>query len=260
MLDRGRIIQDESDRLAAVLAACDPTSEVPTCPAWTAKDLLGHFVTVHRFWAVVIGDRLDAAGVAEYERNRSPLPDDPAALHVLRGQATADLLTALRSRTASEAAWSWFEADQTVGFTWRMQTHEATMHRVDAELAAGLPIGPVATEMAEDGVDHVVDVMWAWAPRDVQRRTTGVVELVAIDSDRRWLVETFRWSGAAWGETLTDQIGCQRADRGDADATVSGTAEDLDLFVWNRAEQNITRSGSEEALSELQAMLDDGIQ
>ena len=106
----------------------------------------------------------------------------------------------------------------------------------------------------------VVDVMWAWAPREVERRTTGVVELLATDTERRWLVRTFRWSGTAWGETLTDQIGCERLNHGDPAATVSGTAEDLDLFVWNRAERNITRSGSDEALGELQAMLDDGIQ
>ena len=36
-----------------------------------------------------------------------------------------------------------------------MQTHEATMHRVDAELAAGLPIGPINPEVAADGIDHV---------------------------------------------------------------------------------------------------------
>jgi uncharacterized protein (TIGR03083 family) len=260
VLDRGRHIQAESDRFAAVVAACPPTSEVPTCPGWTVKDLLSHFVTVQRFWAVVIGDRLDGAAVAEYERNRPPLPDDLAALQALRSQATTDLLTALRSRDESEPAWSWFEADQTVGFTWRMQTHEATMHRVDAELAGGLQVSPLTADVAEDGVDHVVDVMWAWAPRAAERRTTGVVELLATDCDRRWRVQMFRWSGTAWGATFTDQIGGERVDRGDPAATVSGTAEDLDLLMWTRADHNITRSGSAEVLSELQAMLDDGIQ
>jgi uncharacterized protein (TIGR03083 family) len=260
VLDRGRHIQAESDRFAAVVAGCRPTEKVPTCPGWTVKDLLGHLVTVQSFWAVVIGDHLDGAAVADHERSRPPLPDDLAALQALRSQATTDLLTALRSRDDSEPAWSWFEADQTVGFTWRMQTHEATMHRVDAELAAGLPVSPVPPEVAEDGVDHVVDVMWAWAPREAERRTTGVVELLATDSGRRWLVRTFRWSGTAWGQTFTDQIGCERTDRGDPAATVSGTAEDLDLLVWTRAEHGITRSGDGEVLSELQAMLDDGIQ
>lgn len=259
-MDRGRAIQDESDRFGAVLAGCDPASKVPTCPEWTALDLLTHLVTVQRFWAVVIGDRLTEAGVADYERSRSLLPEDPSKLQTLRGQATADLLTALRSRDASEPAWSWFAPDQTVGFTWRMQTHEATMHRVDAELAAGLPIGPITLAVAEDGLDHVVDVMWAWAPPNVERRITGLVELVATDSGRRWLVRTFRWSGEAWGRDFTDQIGCERADRGEPDVTVSGTAQNLDLLVWTRADRDILRTGSSEVLDEWQAMVDDGIQ
>ena len=115
-------------------------------------------------------------------------------------------------------------------------------------------------QRAEDGVDHVVDVMWAWAPRDAERRTTGVVELQATDSDRRWLVRTFRWSGTALGQTFTDQIGCERVDGGDPGARVSGTTEYLDLLVWTRAEHGIIRSGSDDVLRELQAMLDDGIQ
>lgn len=260
VIDREQTIRDESDRLAAVLAGCDPASRVPTCPPWTAVDLLSHFVTVQRFWAVVIGERLTESAVSEYERDRPPLPHDPAALLVLRRQATTDLLTALRGRDGSEPAWSWFDPDQTVGFTWRMQTHEATMHRVDAELAAGLPVSPIASALAEDGVDHVVDVMWAWAPRDATRRTTGTVELLATDTGRRWLVQTFRWSGTAWGQTFTDHPGCERVGHGAADATVSGTAHDLDLLVWSRADQHVSRSGSEAALSELQAVLEEGIQ
>ncbi|MCW2529411.1 MAG: hypothetical protein JWM76_4271 [Pseudonocardiales bacterium] len=259
MVDRGRQIQDESDRFGAVLAGCDSMRGVPTCPEWTAVDLLSHLVTVQRFWAVVIGDRLTGAAVADYERSRPPLPEDPTTLQALRGQATTDLLTALGSRDASEPAWSWFTGDQTVGFTWRMQTHEATMHRVDAELTAGLPISPIATEVAEDGVDHVVDVMWAWAPPDAERRYTGIVELAATDSARRWLVRTFRWSAQAWGQDFTDQIGCEPVDRGEPDATVCGTTQDLDLLVWSRADRKITRSGNEMVLGEWQAMLNDGI-
>lgn len=76
--DHGRPIQDESDRFGAVPPECDPTSPVPTCPEWTAVDLLGHLVTVQRFRAVVIGDRLTGAVVADCvtvrltRRSRSP--------------------------------------------------------------------------------------------------------------------------------------------------------------------------------------------
>ena len=88
----------------------------------------------------------------------------------------------------------------------------------------------------------------------------GPIELKATDTHQSWLVKTFRWSGQAWGQTFNDQIGCERADAGEPDATVTGTAADLDLLVWTRADRTVVRSGDQQALSEFQAMLDDGIQ
>jgi MDMPI C-terminal domain len=141
-----------------------------------------------------------------------------------------------------------------------MQTHEATMHRVDAELTAGLPISPINPEVAADGIDHAVNVMWASAPAELERRVTGTIELTATDTHQSWLVKTIRWSGQAWGQTFHDQSGCERAAAGEPDATVIGTAEDLELLVWTRADRAVGRSGDQHALSEFQAMLDDGIQ
>ena len=105
-----------------------------------------------------------------------------------------------------------------------------------------------------------VNVMWAWAPAEVERRVTGTVELKATDTSQSWLVKTFRWSGQAWGQTFNDQIGCERADAGEPDATVDGAAANLDLLVWTRADRTVVRSGDQHALTEFQAMLDDGIQ
>lgn len=260
MIDRERHIQVESDRFGIVLAAIDAATRVPTCPEWNAADLLKHLIRVHQFWAAVIGDRLTAEAVGGFEKSRPALPDGPVQLQDLRREATFDLLSALRSRDPSEPAWSWFPPDQTVGFTWRMQTHEATMHRVDAELAAGLPIGPIDPEVAVDGIDHVINVMWAWAPSDVERRVTGTIELKATDTDRSWLVKTIRWSGQAWGQSFDNQVGCERVDVGAPDATLTGTSEDLDLLVWTRADRRVVRSGNQHALNEFQAMLDGGIQ
>ena len=265
MIDRARHIQDESDRLARVIAGMHPASRVPTCPEWNALDLLKHFIGVQQFWAVVIGNQLTEAGVEQFDDSRPALPDDSALLQDLRRKGTADMLAALTRRDATEPAWSWFPPDQTVGFTWRMQTHEATMHRVDAELAAGLPLSPIGREVAVDGLDHVVDVMWAWAPAEAERRETGIIELKALDADRSWLVKLFRWSGGAWGQSFDNQIGGARVDAagvdaGDPDATVSGTAEDLDLLAWTRADRGVVRRGDQHVLGEFQALLDHGIQ
>ena len=260
VIDRRRCIESEADRFSAVLVTADPTNLVPSCPAWNSVDLLKHLTQVHQFWAAVIGQRLSATQVEEFDKDRPALPDDPVRLQDLRRQATADLLRALTDRDPSESAWSWFPPDQTVGFTWRMQTHEAIMHRVDAELVAGIPISPITPELAADGIDHAVNVMWAWAPSDAERRVTGTIELHATDTDQRWLINTIRWSGRAWGQAFTDQIGSEPAASGPPDAVVAGTAQDLDLLVWTRLDQSVLRTGNQATLDEFQAMLDDGIQ
>jgi hypothetical protein len=105
----------------------------------------------------------------------------------------------------------------------------------------------------------MLDVMWAWAPIDAARSVTGTVEIRATDTGHSWLANTIRWSGEAWGQTFTDQPGCARVDVGEPDATISGTAENLDLLVWTRADRNIARFGDPDTLREFQAVLDDGV-
>jgi uncharacterized protein (TIGR03083 family) len=260
MISRGQHIDAEAARFAAVLAVADPQAPVPTCPGWTARDLLTHLIEVHQFWAAVIGDRLDAAGVEAFEQSRVRQPDDITDLLHAREVATAALLAALKAREVAEPAWSWFPPDQTVGFTWRMQTHEVTMHRVDAELTAGGPIGAIEADVAAEGVDHVLDVMWAWAPPDAARRATGLLELVAEDTGQRWLLQTQRWSGQAWGQTFEDMPTCVRVATGVPSASVRATVADLDLLVWTRADRGVTRSGDPSVLAQFQAVLDLGIQ
>jgi hypothetical protein len=66
------------------------------------------------------------------------------------------------------------------------------MHRVDAELTAGLPTGPIAPDVAVGAVDHAVDVMWGWQPEGSTYEARAVVEFVASDADKRWLVGSAR--------------------------------------------------------------------
>jgi len=94
----------------------------------------------------------------------------------------------------------------------------------------------------------------------VESHVTGTVELVATDVARTWVVDTIRWSGQAWGQEFHDQPGCVRSAVGTPEATVSGTAEDLDLLVWTRADRGIVRAGDERILAEFQAVLVQGIQ
>ncbi len=230
-MDRAAIIRAESRRLAEVLAATAPEATCPTCPDWNALDLLWHLTEVHWFWAQVLagGARADA-DIGAVEAAKPPRPTDVGELLALREQSTEALLAQLDRLDDAEPRWSWWKPDQTVGFTRRMQTYEATMHRVDAELTAGLPVGSIAADVAAGAVDHAVDVMWGWLPDGASYEPSAVAEFVASDADAHWLVEVGRWSAPS-GRSAPRAV---RASGGRPTVTVTAPVRDLALWAWTR--------------------------
>lgn len=254
-IDSTEVIRAEAQRFADVLATADPQARVPTCPDWTAADLLWHLTDVHLFWGGVLSRAaLTEADLEGIEAAKPPRPETTDAMLPIRERATAELTDQLDRLPDDEPRWSWWEAEQTVGFTRRMQTHEATIHRVDAELTAGLPVSPISTEVAAAGVDHCVDVMWGWLPDWATYRPQALTRLVATDTGQEWLVEVGRWTGTGpeSGREF-DEIRAARAGEGEPVATVSGTATALDLWCWGRGADVIT-SGDDAALALLDAL------
>jgi uncharacterized protein (TIGR03083 family) len=191
-MDRIAIIDAESQRFSDVLSSAEPTTHCPTCPDWTAADLLWHLTEVHYFWAGVLEKRVRSeADLASVEAAKPARPTTIADLVKLRADATAALLRELTAREDAEPCWSWWPPDQTVGFTRRMQTYEATMHRYRAD---------------------------------------GVVELVATDTEARWLVEVGAWTAPS-GKSAPRAA---RAQVGDPSTVVTGSMQDLALWAWTR--------------------------
>lgn len=259
-MDRLAVVRAESDRFAEVLATCASDARVPCCPDWDAHDLLWHLTRVHLFWTSVIA----SGAVTEADVEALPEPERPDSLEGLlaaRADATEQLIAQLEAHADDEVAWSWFAADQTVGFTRRMQTYEATIHRVDAEMTAGAPITPLGTEVAAGAVDHCVDVMWlGWWPPGAAYESQSVVELVATDADHRWLVQLGHISGEhEWMGGAYDVPSAKRADGGEPLGSVRGTLHDLALWAWTRGGE-VEITGAEPAVAEIAALHDYGIQ
>src|ERR1700754_1650154 len=146
-MDSTAIIRTEAQRFADVLAATPSDARCPTCPDWTASDLLWHLTEVHLFWAGVLDRNVQTeADLAAVEQAKPDRPGATPDLLALRESATNALVAQLGRLDDAEPRWSWWPPDQTVGFTRRMQIHEATMHRVDAELTADVPVGPIAPD------------------------------------------------------------------------------------------------------------------
>jgi uncharacterized protein (TIGR03083 family) len=250
-MDRIAVIRTESRRFADVLATADPDARCPTCPDWNASDLLWHLTNVHFFWAGVLErNALTESDIAAVEQAKPERPTAMADLLALREQATTALLEQLDRLDDTEPRWSWWAPDQTVGFTRRMQTYEATMHRVDAELTAGLPIGPIGPDVAVGAVDHAVDVMWGWLPDGATHEPRAVVEFVASDADMRWLVEV----GVA-----SDWPRAVRATAGEPTATVSARVVDLALWAWTRG-GSVETVGQPASVAALDAVVTNGMQ
>lgn len=251
-MDRITIIRSEAQRLADVLAVTDPDVRCPTCPDWTAADLLWHVTMVHFFWAGVLGrNARTESDIAAVEQAKPDRPSAMADLLALREQATEALCHQLGALDDAEPRWSWWPPEQTVGFTRRMQTHEATFHRVDAELAASVPISSIAPDVAADAIDHAVDVMWGWLPDGASYEAHAIVEFVATDVDRRWLVEV--------GQTTVGSPRAVRATDGEPTASVTAPVVDLALWAWTRG-GTVEIAGQPESVAALETVVSDGMQ
>ena len=184
-LDFLAAIRRESSRFTECLTRVSATVPVPSCPGWTAADLLWHLAEVQLFWGAIVRERLDNPEAAE--ATKPPRPAGYEALQVLARRATAELLETLASTPAPTRLWTW-ATDHTAGFVLRRQAHEALIHRLDAELAVG-EVTSFDPALAADGVDEALRVMYGTAPEWGSLTPDGPAgRLLATDVGMAWQV------------------------------------------------------------------------
>ena len=237
-------IEDFTGRLAAVGDRHDLETPVPTCGDWRLHDLLAHLLEVQNFWTHVVETR--PAPPTDYVPPAQP--DIEALADGLRG-ACRRLTAALRAAPPEGDAWSWSD-DHTVGFTLRRQTHEAFVHLVDGLLAVGEPIPEIPAPLAADGVDEIITVMLTGVPRWAEFEDSGrAIELHATDTGDRWRVAAGRLTGTSpHSGSAVDQISHVVTDA-NPDATVQGSALELDLWLWRRGSDDSVKSDGDTSLA-----------
>lgn len=254
-----RHLRSDSDRLRAVLAECDPGARVPGCPDWTAADLLAHHGGVLDFWATIVEHRPAGPGDDWVEPERPTAYDELLAHHAAQ---TDRLVAALAAADPAEKAWSW-SAEQTVGFTFRRQAHEALIHRLDAEQTAGA-VTPLDPDLAADGVDEALDIMFGGTPGWGSFTGTGRHVRVDIsDLDESVWVGTGRFTGTdpEDGKTYDEDDIAKVAPRdGEPDAVVTGPAAALDAWLWRRGPADeITVTGDDAVVAHFRGCVDQAI-
>jgi uncharacterized protein (TIGR03083 family) len=255
-------IASESARFARVLGAADPDAPVPSCPDWTAADLLWHLGEVQWFWGTIVRDLIDAEAA---ERIKPPRPAHWPGLTEFFASASAELGSVLAITPPQTTVWTWAD-DKTAGFVRRRQAHEALIHRVDAELTTGerTPLDP---ELSADGVDEMLRLIfggdlpeWGMFTADEGR----TLRIAAADTGDRWMINIGHFSGTDPDDGRAyDRQGIQVTDAGpgaEPAATISGDAGDLDCWLWGRSPLGaVERSGDAAVLRDFDAVLAGGV-
>ena len=254
-------IRRESTRFRDALADCDPAAPVPSCPEWTAADLLWHLTEVQDWWCAMVTNRPRDPGQMGYTE---PVRPDGAYADLLAAfdETHARFVAAVEAADPADAAYSWSgdPANHTVGFTYRRQAHEALIHRVDAELTAG-SLTPLDTALAADGVDEALDWMYGnlpeWGSFDPLPQ---VVEFRLTDAGTSVWTRLGIFSGTApSGVVYTDETDMHVVpDPGAAaDAVISGAAADIDAWLWHRRDDaGITITGDPAVYQRVREVLD----
>lgn len=243
--------------------AAPPDARVPSCPDWTADDLLWHLAEVQWFWGTIVREGVDGEAAQAVAPMR---PEGRAALMDFYLSASGDLGAALASARPGDPAWTWAD-DKTVGFIIRRQAHEALIHRVDAELTAGHRRSHMDPALSSDGVDEALRIMYGgdlpewgtFAPDD-----SRTLRIQATDTGDTWFVALGQFSGTDPEDQKSyDRPGIHVAgtDPGiGAAATIRGTADDLDCWLWHRPPDTpLERSGDRDVLSGFDALIAGGI-
>ncbi len=93
-----------------------------------------------------------------------------------------------RCGSTAELGWTW-HTDQSVGFVRRRETHEALIHRIDAEVITG-SLAPMGARLSGDGSTRRSAPCTGHAPEwaMISPNDSGVIRLQAADTGSTWPV------------------------------------------------------------------------
>jgi uncharacterized protein (TIGR03083 family) len=220
----------------AVAARQGLAETVSSCPGWTMATLVTHMIRLYAHRIQIVRQRARENTVRGFDGMDLPVrfkewfearPEDlsrlPPGLLELFEQNAAGLEETLRAVDPTVPVWTFWPADQTVGFWVRRMTLETAIHRWDAQGAHGTA-GPIPAELARDGIDEFLDIMLHVARQRKEPRPGGgeTYHLHRTDGEGEWMV---RFDA--------DRISVTH-EHGKGDAAVRGSASDLMMFLWGR--------------------------
>jgi uncharacterized protein (TIGR03083 family) len=208
----------------------DPSRQVPTCPDWTVADLVEHVGIAHR-WVAVMVERRVRRPITKAEADDRDIPSDPNERLAWLLAGARRLAGAVENTGPDTHMWTWASV-KTAGFWLRRITHDTLVHRVDAELTAGLDVS-IPSDLAADGVSDLLETFAVLPTIDDFPRLAALcrdgetLHFHATDqglgAEGEWLVRRGE-AGLRWEHA-----------HGHADVAVRGPAADLLQVLTRRA-------------------------
>jgi uncharacterized protein (TIGR03083 family) len=216
-------VRQQGDVMAAAIGAAASDGPVPSCPGWEVRDLVRHQGGVHRWATAFVRHGITEAGDVDMDELVATFPGDDGMGAWFADGVTA-LVDALEAASPDLECWTFMAAPSPLAFWARRQAHETAIHRVDAELAAGVEPAACEAAFAADGID---ELLTGFIPRRKPKPESAAgsgqgFRVRCTDADGDWLVR-----GGPDG-VVTERRG------GAGDCTASGPASDLYLTLWNR--------------------------
>ncbi len=234
------VIDQEARQFVAAAQRGGLEAAVPSCPGWDVRTLVRHLSEIHLWAAAHVARRATSMWVDELDDLARSWPDlavfwpEDDALHDFYLATNQNLVRELRDAPPDVAAMTFLPASSPLAMWARRQAHELTIHRVDAEQAAG-EASAIDAALASDGIDELV---MAFAPR---------ASSLPLDIARTMAVHTTD-TGHDWRVVMgPDGISTTRRS-GPADVTLRGPAAELYLTLWNRGRGDIAVAGDEDVL------------
>ena len=173
-LDQLRI---EGGRLVTAARAA-PSVPVPSCPEWDMGQLLAHIEAIHRWVAEILATKATA------RVTRIGVGDDVgfADLAAAYDAGLAALVAAFEVTDPAEPVWNWSaDAPAPAAFWFRRMAQETSVHRWDAEAAAGTPTA-IDAALAVDGVDEYLGFVARYIAVHPIEELASTLSLVADDA------------------------------------------------------------------------------
>mgnify|MGYP001819489978 CR=1 FL=1 len=228
------VVEQEGKLFADSARQSGLDAEVPDCPGWKVRDLVRHLGMIH-LWAAghvafpheepdYQSEEEEHADFARYWPELGVFWVDDDELIDWYLQTNANLVRSLKDASPDLEAWTFLPAPSPREMWARRQAHEIAVHRYDAEHAGNAETG-FDPMLADDGID---ELLAAFAPRG---------STFPVDAPMTMLVRAAD-TGTAWHVTMAPDGISTFKGIGPTDVTLTGTASDLYLAVWNRGDDS----------------------